>query len=114
MGVDTPGELLRAARARHGISQERLARRAGTTQAAISRIEHGEEEITWGRLVRLLAVLGEEPVLGSRPRPARYRAGDLLSDRAQTPATRLEGAFNFNSFASKLTAAGREAKARER
>jgi transcriptional regulator with XRE-family HTH domain len=37
--VKTPGELLREARAKHGVSQKRLAMRASTTQSAISRIE---------------------------------------------------------------------------
>ncbi|MDP9227535.1 MAG: helix-turn-helix domain-containing protein, partial [Actinomycetota bacterium] len=37
--TQTPGQLLREARRRHGVSQKRLAIRAGTTQSAISRIE---------------------------------------------------------------------------
>ena len=37
----TPGELLRDARRRHGLTQGQLAARARTSQAAISRIERG-------------------------------------------------------------------------
>ena len=53
--------LLRKARARHGISQRRLALRAGTSQDAISRIERGVESPTLERLAHLLMMLGEHP-----------------------------------------------------
>jgi predicted transcriptional regulator len=60
-GAGTPsqaGDVLRAARARAGISQRELARRGGTTQASISRIESGLEQPTLDRLARILAALG--------------------------------------------------------
>lgn len=56
----TPGELLRAARHRHGVSQARLAIRAGTAQSAISRIERDEISPTVETIRSLLHLLGED------------------------------------------------------
>lgn len=63
-----PGRLLREARVRHGVSQERLAIRAGTTQSAISRIEQERVSPTVDTLRELLHLLGEDLVLGVQPR----------------------------------------------
>ena len=56
----TPGRLLREARRRHGVTQEQLAARAGTSQAAISRIERDVVSPSVGTLASLLDLLGEE------------------------------------------------------
>jgi transcriptional regulator with XRE-family HTH domain len=56
----TPGELLREARRRRGVSQARLAVRAGTTQSAISRIERDQVSPTVETLRSLLHLLGED------------------------------------------------------
>jgi transcriptional regulator with XRE-family HTH domain len=63
-----PGRLLRQARIRHGLSQERLAIRAGTTQSAISRIEKERVSPTVQTLAELLHLLGEDLVLSTEPR----------------------------------------------
>lgn len=63
-----PGRLLREARLRHGLSQERLAIRAGTTQSAISRIEKERVSPTVQTLAELLRLLGEDLVLSTQPR----------------------------------------------
>lgn len=65
-----PGRLLREARVHHGISQERLAIRAGTTQSAISRIEKERVSPTVQTLAELLRLLGEDLTLSLRPRDA--------------------------------------------
>jgi len=65
-----PGRLLREARLRHGLSQERLARRAGTTQSAISRIEQEKGSPTVRTLAELLNLMGENLVLAVEPREA--------------------------------------------
>jgi len=62
----TPGQLLRDARRRHYATQKQLAARAGTSQAAISRIERDEVSPTVQTLARLLDLLGEELVLDAR------------------------------------------------
>ena len=63
-----PGRLLREARLRHGLSQERLAIRAGTTQSAISRIEKERVSPTVQTLAELLRLLGEDLVLEAKDR----------------------------------------------
>lgn len=68
--VETPGRLLREARLRHGVSQERLAIRAGTTQSAISRIEKDRISPSVQTLAELLYLLGEDLVLGAERRDA--------------------------------------------
>ncbi|HEV3378489.1 MAG TPA: helix-turn-helix transcriptional regulator [Thermoleophilaceae bacterium] len=107
----TPAELVRITRERKGLSQRRLALRAGTSQSAIARIERGDEEVTWPRLRSLMIAMGEEPVLSSRPLVGRYDADDLLRDRATSPESRLANGITFNEFATELALAGRRAKA---
>lgn len=65
-----PGRLLREARLRHGLSQERLARRAGTTQSAISRIEQERGSPTVRTLEDLLNLMGENLALTVEARDA--------------------------------------------
>ena len=90
-GITTPAELIRRTRLRKGLSQRRLALRAGTSQSAIARIEAGKEEVTWRRLSAIMISLGEEPVLTSRPLSARYAAAQLLAWRAMTQERLDEG-----------------------
>jgi transcriptional regulator with XRE-family HTH domain len=60
------GELIRQARARHGLTQKQLAIRARTSQAAISRIERGLVSPSVETLQKLLAMVNEELVLEAR------------------------------------------------
>ncbi|MGH7488612.1 MAG: helix-turn-helix domain-containing protein [bacterium] len=66
--MKTPGQLLREARRRHGVSQKRLAIRAGTTQSAISRIEQDRLSPSVETLRELLRLIGEDLELETRPR----------------------------------------------
>jgi transcriptional regulator with XRE-family HTH domain len=98
-------ELLRAARARKGISQRRLALRAGTSQDAISRIERGVESPTIERLSRLLLVLGERLELDA------VALNEAQGDVAQlTPRERLREAASWNLVATTLEIAGAQAR----
>jgi transcriptional regulator with XRE-family HTH domain len=63
----TPGELLREARRRHGVTQEQLAARARPSQAAISRIERDVVSPSVSTLATLLDLLGEGFELSSSP-----------------------------------------------
>ena len=62
-----PGQLLRETRRRHGLTQEQLAARARTSQAAISRIERGLVSPSVDTLAELLDLMGEELKLDVEP-----------------------------------------------
>jgi len=90
-----PGELLREARRRHGVSQEVLASRAGTTQSAISRIESGRLSPSIDTLWELLYLLGEDLELSAQERDSGI---DLTLNRANlafTPAQRVQRGLAF-------------------
>lgn len=86
----TPAQLLRDARKRHGVSQKRLARRAGTTQSAISRIETGGVSPTIETLGELLHLLGEDLVLGAEPTDSGIDRSLIRERLALTPTERLD------------------------
>jgi len=74
-----PGELIRDARKRAGMKQETLAHKLGTTQEVISRYETGKSVPTVARLAEMLDVMGEELVLGSRPKkPVAGKGSNIL------------------------------------
>jgi transcriptional regulator with XRE-family HTH domain len=101
--------LLKTTRRRHGLTQQSLALRAGTGQAAISRIERGEVSPTTETLSHLLAAMGEELELGSRPGERDYDPVHLRALRERSPAERLQLAISWNRLASRLAEAGRRA-----
>lgn len=106
------GQQLRAARLRHGVSQRSLARRAGTTQAAISRIESGAESPSFERFTALLLVLGERPVLTTAALEHDLDPAELAYGRQLTPEQRLAESASWNLVATQLEIAGAEARAR--
>lgn len=82
--------MLREARLRHGLSQKRLAIRAGTTQSAISRIEKERISPTVQTLAELLRLMGENLVLKLEPREAGIDR-TLIDERLQmNEAERLD------------------------
>jgi transcriptional regulator with XRE-family HTH domain len=103
----TSGELIRDARRRHGLSQRRLALRAGAGQAWLSRIERGEVSPSVESLDRLLLVMGEVLHLQSE------RIGDEEDPqwrqihRARPMAERLERVFDAAGFAGDLRGTAR-------
>lgn len=93
--MKTPGELLTEARARHGISQKRLAMRAGTTQSAISRVERGKVSPSVETLRELLYLLGEDLSLGVAERDSGIDR-TLNAERLRlSPTERLEHGMAF-------------------
>ena len=112
--VSVPGDHIRSVRLRHGVSQRSLARRAGTTQTAISRIESGRESPSFERFTQLLLVLGERPVLEVAPLELDVDPADLAHGRRLTPAQRLAESASWNLVATRLEIAGEAARARGR
>jgi len=95
--VTNPGDLLREARKRHGVSQKRLARRAGTTQSAISRIERDRVSPSVETLRELLFLLGEDLDLRASQRDSGVDA-TLIHERFRlTPAERLDYGISFSN-----------------
>ena len=56
--MDPIGPRLRNLRARHGLSQRRLAALSGVSNATISLIEHGRTDPSMGMLKRILEAMG--------------------------------------------------------
>lgn len=93
-----PGQLIREARKRHGVSQTRLATRAGTTQSAISRIESGRVSPTVGTLRSLLHLLGEDLVLGAEPRESGIDRSQIRERFKLSPSERVDYGIAFADF----------------
>ncbi len=108
----TPGQLIRAARARHGLSQQRLARRAGTRQSAISRLERDEISPSVETLELLLNAMGERLEISGAPLERSYDPLHRKANAERTLDERLALAVSWNRMAGRLARAGREARAR--
>jgi hypothetical protein len=107
-----PGQLIRETRERHGLSQQRLARRVGSHQSAISRLEADEVSPSIETLELLMAAMGERLELGCA-RPTRdYDPLHRRSMATRPPAERLALGASWNRMAGRLAAAGREARER--
>ena len=105
----TPGALIRERRELQRLSQRTLARRAGTTQAAVSRIERGLTTPTWETVRALLLALGYEPDLGVRRLRGRWDPLHLAASLERSPEQRFQLAISANRLAGRLRRAGAEA-----
>jgi transcriptional regulator with XRE-family HTH domain len=94
----TPGEILREARGRHGVSQASLATRAGTTQSAISRIERDRVSPSIETLRGLLYVLGEDLTLGAKQRDSGIDATLNEASFSLTPTQRVRRSLELADF----------------
>lgn len=103
-------EVIRQARQRHGLSQAALAFRAGTDQAAVSRIERGEVSPTVETVERLLAAMGEQLALEAKPMPREYDPLHLRASLRRSPEERLRLAISWNRLAGQLAQAGARAR----
>jgi len=104
------GAALQRAREQQGLSQRRLALRAGTSQDAISRIERGVEAPTLDRFAQLMLALGLRPVIELEPLQSRVSRDELAAGQALTARERLREAIGWNRVASRLAAAGEQAR----
>jgi transcriptional regulator with XRE-family HTH domain len=111
LDINAPGNLIRDHRERLGLSQRSLARRAGTTQAAVSRIERGLTSPTWETLRSLLLAMGFEADLRVSRLRGRWDPVHLAASRERSPAERLELAISANRLVGRLRQAGREVRA---
>lgn len=105
------GSFLRAARQRHGLDQAELARRVGTDQPAISRIERDALSPTLETLNRILEAMGETLALSSLrldepvPGGSNQTLGELRADYRELSAEeRLAQAARLSEIATELAA----------
>jgi transcriptional regulator with XRE-family HTH domain len=100
------GQRLRELRERQGLTQVKLAKALGTSQAALSQVEHGSRGLTVQQVVKLARVLGATPneILGEgkrarpngRPKSTRilrrlYRIERLPESQQQAVIKLLDG-----------------------
>jgi transcriptional regulator with XRE-family HTH domain len=104
------GELVREARKRAGLTQARLAGRAGTTQSAIARLESGRTRPALEQIERLLRLCGFQLLVELAP----YDDSDIVQAEGRlrrTPAERIAemeaGLRAARELRDAMTAAGR-------
>ena len=106
--LDSAAALLYEARARAGLTQRELARRARTAQSVVARIESGTTSPSWETLSRLLETAGF--ALDVTLRPLAPELSHMLEDVPRilrlTPEQRLTELRNTSRF---LAAARRRA-----
>lgn len=86
-------ETLREARGRKGWSQRDLSRKAGLTQAHLSRIESGAVDLKLSTFLELARLLDLEPILA--PRPALSAVNALIREAdANREARSVRGTAN--------------------
>jgi transcriptional regulator with XRE-family HTH domain len=92
--------LLREARSRAGLTQRELARRAGTSQSVVARIEQGRTDPGTATLARLLAAAGFELRTELTPLPVvdTHMLEDVNRILLLTPEERLVEIRNVSRF----------------
>ncbi len=99
MALD-PALLVREARSRARFSQRELARRAGTSQSVVARVEAGQTRPGSETLSRLLAAAGFELRADLVPLPVvdTHMLEDVARILAMTPEQRLREVGNVSRF----------------
>ena len=102
--MPTAAALLRQARSRAGLSQRALARRAGTAQSVIARIERGLTSPTWDTLERLLEAANFEVRAQVEPRVVvgSHMLDDVPRILRMTPEQRLQEIKNVSQFLHRV------------
>jgi uncharacterized protein len=108
----TPGQLIRETRARNRLSQRRLARRVGTQQSAISRLEADEISPSVETLELLMRAMGERLQLAGAQPERDYDPVHRRANAERSPAERLALGISWNRMAGRLARAGAEARGR--
>ena len=97
----SPGQLLREARCRHGLSQAQLAARARTSQAAISRIERDVVSPSVATLASLLDLMNEELVLEAREVDWGHDVTLLEANLRKTADERFRDGVSFSRWVER-------------
>jgi transcriptional regulator with XRE-family HTH domain len=97
----SPGQLLREARRRHGLTQEQLAARARTSQAAISRIERELVSPSVATLASLLDLMNEKLVLDAREVDWGHDKTVLEENLRMTAGERFRRGVSFSRWVER-------------
>ena len=106
-----PGQVIRDRRIANRLTQEQLARRVGSTQAAISRLERGHISPTFETFEGILHAMGEEAKLVVRRGSGDHDRRRILALRQRPAAERLALAISWNRLAGEFARAGAAARA---
>jgi transcriptional regulator with XRE-family HTH domain len=101
------GTLLRRQREAQGVSQQALALRAGTSQAAISDIERGRVSPSLETAERLLLCLGQRLVIEAQTLPMDASLESLIETQRLSPQDRLARMSGMADFMLRGRAAVR-------
>ncbi len=107
-----PAALIRNARDAAGLTQTQLARRLGTTQSVIARLESGAANPTVQTLERALGATGHRLALTAEPQPPSVDESLIRKHLELTPSQRLEALETMHDEAGQIAAAGQRARAR--
>lgn len=99
------GSLVRKLRQEQGVSQDALAIRADTSQAAISAIERGRVSPSVGTVERLLMCLGYRMGVTAEPLPMDAPLESLMEQQRRSPYERLGRMSGSSSFILRHRAA---------
>lgn len=102
-GVTDVAGLIRHARNHAGMTQQQLAELAGTTQSAVSRWEHGQDEPRISTLAALMSACGHN--LELRTEPDGIDRAQIRQQLAMTPDERLASVVNLSRTFATATPA---------
>jgi transcriptional regulator with XRE-family HTH domain len=100
---------LRAARVERGLTQTELARRAGTSQSAVARIEAGHTSPTVDTLTRIAAALGMTLALEPSGPDTGVDPTLVAANLRLSPAQRLRKMAQASRSVERMRAAARAA-----
>ncbi len=106
----SPAALIRNARRTAGLTQAQLARRLGTTQPVIARLESPAANPTVRTLERALQATGRRLALTAEPKATSVDESLIRKHLELTPSQRLEGLETMYEEAGQIAAAGERAR----
>jgi transcriptional regulator with XRE-family HTH domain len=105
-----PGRLLQSLRSQAGLSQAQLARRLGTTQPAIARLESASSNPTVETLARAVSALGGRLRLEVDDVPPAVDESLIRQHLELTPAQRIAQLEAMDREARAIARAGAKAR----